>query len=49
MHFCLTGQYTPQALNSMMKKPNTNRHEAIKKLVESCGRQTNIDVARSSL
>ena len=37
MHFCLTGQYTPQALNSMMKKPNTNRHEAIKKLVKSAG------------
>ena len=33
MHFCLTGQYTPQALNSMMENPNANRYEAIKKLV----------------
>lgn len=37
MHFCLTGQYTPQALNSMMENPNANRYEAIKKLVKSAG------------
>ena len=37
MHFCLTGQYTPQALNSMMDNPTTNRYEAAKKLIEAAG------------
>ena len=37
MHFCLTGQYTPQALNSMMDNPTVSRYEAAKKLVESAG------------
>jgi len=37
MHFCITAQYTSQALNSMMDDPNTNRYEAIKKLVEAGG------------
>jgi uncharacterized protein with GYD domain len=37
MHFCLTGQYTPQALNSMMDSPTTNRYEAAKSLIEAAG------------
>ena len=37
MHFCLTGQYTPQALNSMMDNPTVNRYEAAKKLIEAAG------------
>jgi uncharacterized protein with GYD domain len=37
MHFCITAQYTPQALNSIMDDPNTNRFEAVKKLVEAGG------------
>lgn len=37
MHFCITAQYTPQALNSMMDAPKTNRYEAVKKLVETAG------------
>jgi uncharacterized protein with GYD domain len=37
MHFSLTAQYTPQALNSMMDDPKTNRYEAVKKLVEAAG------------
>jgi uncharacterized protein with GYD domain len=37
MHFCLTAQYTPQALNAIMDDPNTNRYEAVKKLVEAAG------------
>jgi uncharacterized protein with GYD domain len=37
MHFCFTGQYTPQALNSMMDSPTTNRYEAAKKLIEAAG------------
>jgi uncharacterized protein with GYD domain len=35
MHFCMTGQYTPQALNSIMENPKTNRYEAAKKLIEA--------------
>ena len=37
MHFCLTGQYTPQALNSIMDNPTTNRYEAAKTLIEAAG------------
>ncbi|MDH6262055.1 GYD domain-containing protein [Bradyrhizobium sp. BR13661] len=37
MHFCLTAQYTPQALNNLMDNPTTNRYEAAKSLVESAG------------
>lgn len=37
MHFCITGQYTPQALNSMMENPSTNRSEVAKKLIEAAG------------
>ena len=37
MHFSLTAQYTPQALNNMMDDRNTNRYEAVKKLIEAAG------------
>src|SRR6516164_3844421 len=37
MHFCLTGQYTPQALNSIMENPTTDRSEAAKKAIEAVG------------
>ena len=37
MHFCLTGQYTPQALNNIMENPTVSRYEAAKKLVEAAG------------
>jgi len=37
MHFCLTGQYTPRALNNIMENPTTNRYEAAKKLIEAAG------------
>jgi uncharacterized protein with GYD domain len=37
MYFCLTGQYTPQALNNIMENPTTNRVEAVKKVVEAAG------------
>ena len=35
MHFCLTGQYTPKSLNSIMDNPATNRYEAAKTLIEA--------------
>jgi uncharacterized protein with GYD domain len=37
MHFCMTAQYTPKSLNSILENPKTNRHEAAKKLVEAAG------------
>jgi len=37
MHFCFTGQYTPQALNNIMDNPTTSRYEAAKKLFEAAG------------
>jgi len=37
MHFCLTGQYTPQALKSLMGNPTANRYEAAKKTIEAAG------------
>ena len=37
MHFCLTGQYTPQALNSIMDNPTVSRYEAAKKVIEAAG------------
>ena len=37
MHFCITGQYTPQALNGMMDNPTANRSEVAKNLIEAAG------------
>ena len=37
MHFSLTGQYTPRALNNIMENPTTSRYEAAKKLIEAAG------------
>ena len=37
MHFCITAQYTPQAINSMLDDPTTNRAEAVKKLLDAAG------------
>ncbi len=39
MHFCLTGQYTPRALNNILENPTTNRAEAARKLIEAAGGQ----------
>ena len=37
MHFCLTGQYTPRALNAILENPTINRQEAATKLIEAAG------------
>ncbi len=37
MLFCITAQYTPQALNSMLDDPTTNRAEAVKQMIEAAG------------
>ena len=37
MHFCITANYTPQALNAILANPDTNRLAAITNLVEAAG------------
>jgi uncharacterized protein with GYD domain len=37
MHFCLTGQYTPRAINSLLENPTANRQEAARKTIEAAG------------
>jgi uncharacterized protein with GYD domain len=37
MLFCITANYTPQALNAMRENPTTNRREAVDKLLEAAG------------
>ena len=37
MLFCLTANYTPKALEAMGKNPNTNRREAVEKLLTTAG------------
>jgi uncharacterized protein with GYD domain len=37
MHFCLTGQYTPRAVNNLLENPTQNRSEAAKKVIEAAG------------
>jgi uncharacterized protein with GYD domain len=37
MLFCLTAEYTPQALNAMRENPNTDRRAAVEQLVAAAG------------
>ncbi len=37
MHFCITGQYTPRALNAILENPAASRQEAARKLIEAAG------------
>ncbi len=37
MLFCLTADYTPQALNAMRENPNTNRQAAVEQLLAAAG------------
>lgn len=37
MLFCLTAEYTPQALNAMREKPETNRRDAVNQVLEAAG------------
>ena len=37
MLFCITAEYTPQALNVMRENPNTNRREAVEQLLKAAG------------
>ncbi len=37
MLFCITANYTPAAINALMAKPETNRPEAVRRLIEAAG------------
>ena len=37
MLFCFTANYTPKALEGMAKNPNTNRREAVEKMLTAAG------------
>ena len=37
MLFCLTADYTPQALNAMRERPDTSRREAVDQVLEAAG------------
>lgn len=37
MLFCITANYTPKALEAMAKNPNTNRREAVEKMLTAAG------------
>ena len=37
MLFCLTAEYTPQALNAMREKPDTDRRAAVEELITAAG------------
>ena len=37
MHFCITANYTPQAITAIMANPDMNRLAAITSLVEAAG------------
>ena len=37
MLFCITANYTPQALNAMRENPSTNRQQAIEQLLAAAG------------
>ena len=37
MHFCITGQYTPQAITAMMDNPATDRFAAARQVADAAG------------
>ena len=37
MLYCITANYTPKAMEAMAKNPNTNRRDAVEKLVTAAG------------
>lgn len=37
MLFCLTADYTPQALNAMRENPNSNRQAAVEQVLAAAG------------
>ncbi len=37
MHFSITADYTPAAINAMRENPTTNRREAVEQLITAAG------------
>ena len=37
MLYCISANYTPKAMQAMAKNPNTNRRDALEKLVNAAG------------
>ena len=37
MLYCISANYTPKAMQAMAKNPNTNRRDALEKLVKAAG------------
>lgn len=37
MFFCITANYTPAAISTLMAKPDSNRPEALRRLIEAAG------------
>ena len=37
MLYCISANYTPKAMQAMAKNPNTNRRDAVEKLVKAAG------------
>ena len=37
MLYCISANYTPKAMQDMAKKPDTNRRDAVEKLVKAAG------------
>src|SRR5215467_10209091 len=37
MLYCISANYTPKAMQAMAKNPNTNRRDAVEKLVTAAG------------
>ena len=35
MLYCISANYTPKAMQAMVKKPDTNRRDAVEKLVKA--------------
>jgi len=44
MLFCLTAEYTPQALNAMRENPNTNRRAAVEQVLKAAGGDARLHV-----
>jgi uncharacterized protein with GYD domain len=49
MLFCITADYTPQALNAMRENPTTNRREAVERLLEAAGGKVMPCMAQSAM
>jgi uncharacterized protein with GYD domain len=45
MLYCISANYTPKAMQAMAKKPDTNRRDAVEKLVKAAGGKVSLCTA----